>query len=574
MKRRSIATVINLAMSFGLGAVLLTAATKAAKSAPAKKKKEGVFKSPRIEIGLEPIYSGKRVLDFTPFADALPKMTASKAAALDKTLLTGTITDIYRLVEAGKLTFEQLTLYYLYRIKRYDVGKLQSVGELNPVALDIARERDAEWKAGKRRGALHGIPVLLKDNIGTGDGLHNTAGVKALVEERADRDAFLVTRLREAGAIILGKANMSEWAYWMSSKAPSGFSANGGQVRNPYGKYDPSGSSSGSAVAAAANLATVTVGSETTGSITSPSSANTVVGIKPSLGVVSRDRIIPICDYMDTAGPITRTVTDAAILLGALSGSDANDSITAKATSLHGKDFTAYLKADGLRGARIGVPVPSDPTLPKKKTQFLQFDQSILATLREAGAELIEVPLDLAISPFAESDEKPYLAVLSYGFRAGVNQYLAATNSRVKSVAEIVAFNQADPTNRVPYGQDLVEGSENIKLTEAEYHTLAQGLAETRQKLIRQVLNDYRLDALITNGSSFSPIYCPPGFPALTVPAGYKRGRPFGITFVGDYLSEPTLIRLGYAFEQTTQARRSPRLETTKASPRSTRKKK
>ena len=547
--------------------------TKKAVKLDAPKKKDGVFKSPRIEIGAEPTYTGKRTLDFSPFYAALRKLTPARVAALDKVLLTGNIHDIHALVEVGKLTFEQLVAYYVRRIKRYDVGRLQSVGELNPKALEIARERDAEWQTGKRRGALHGIPVLLKDNIGTGDGLHNTAGVKALEHEKADRDAFLVTRLREAGAIILGKANMSEWAYWMSSKAPSGFSANGGQVRNPYGKYDPSGSSSGSAVAAAATLAAVTVGSETTGSITSPSSANTVVGIKPSLGLVSRDRIIPICDHMDTAGPITRNVTDAAILLGALSGNDQGDMFAAKATALHGKDFTADLKVDALRGARIGVPVPSDPSLPKKRTSFLQFDQRTLDTLREAGAVLVEIPVDLSITPFADSEEKPYTAVLSHGFRVGVNQYLATTNSRVKSVAEIIAFNQADAANRIPYGQDLVERSENSSLSDAEYHATAEKLAETRRIWIRKALTDYQLDALLSNGSNFSPIYCPPGFPALTVPAGYKRGRPFGITFVGDYLSEPTLIRLGYAYEQHTKARRSPRLDSPKAPTRSTRKK-
>jgi amidase len=273
-------------------------------------------------------------------------------------------------------------------------------------------------------------------------------------------------------------------------------------------------------------------------------------------------------------------VTDAAILLGAMSGNDPDDAYSAKAAKAHGTDYTASLKADGLRGARIGVPVPSDPTLPKKHTKFIQFDQQVLDALKAAGAELIEVPLELKAGPFADGDEKPYTAVLSHGFRVGVNQYLAASNSRVKSVAEIIAFNQTDAANHVPYGQDLVEGSENNTLTDEEYQKMAKGLATTRERLIRKTLKDYKLDALLTNGGSFSPIYCPPGFPALTVPAGYKRGRPFGITFVGDYLSEPTLIRLGYAYEQTAQARRPPRLDlaktrsTRKKSMRSTRKKK
>jgi amidase len=219
------------------------------------------------------------------------------------------------------------------------------------------------------------------------------------------------------------------------------------------------------------------------------------------------------------------------------------------------------------------VPVPSNPSLPKKRTRFLQFDKRVLDTLREAGAILIEVPVDLMAAPFADSEEKPYLEVLSHGFRVGVNQYLATTNSRVKSVAEIIAFNQADTANRIPYGQDLVERSENSKLNDEEYHAMAEKLAETRRTWIRKALTKYKLDALISNGSHFSGIYCPPGFPALTVPAGYKRGRPFGITFVGDYLAEPTLIRLGYAYEQLAKARRSPRLDAPNAPPRSTRKK-
>lgn len=502
-------------------------------------------------------YTGKRALDFSPFETALAQMSDARIAEIDNLLKDATIPMIQELFAQTKLTSEELVLYYLHRIKTYDVNQLNSIIELNPETLEIARKRDEERKAGKVRGPLHGIPVTLKANIGTGDQMHTTAGAKALENARSDRDAFLVSKLREAGAIILGKNNLSEWANFMTSHSSNGFSVLGGQTKNPYGRFDVSGSSSGSAVSVAAHLVTVSVGTETSGSVIAPASQNSDVAIKPSLGLVSRDRIIPITDAMDSAGPIARSVTDMAILLNALIGVDPSDAVTKDTQALSGTDFPQYLDANGLKGMRIGIarfPVQS-------KAGDNDAFQRIIAVLKKAGAEVVKLP------PLPLQSGLKLLPVLSYGLKEGVNKYLAAVGdkSSVKSLEEIIAFNKQDLANRAPWGQDLLEGAQNNTMTAEQYQALAQENRAKSRAMIDKMLSENKLDLLLTLNNQFSGFYASAGYPALTVSAGYRKtGEPVGATFVGKYLDEAKLIKAAYAFEQASKLRKDPVLPRTK----------
>jgi amidase len=306
---------------------------------------------------MSPDLTPRRPLDFRPFARTLAQMTAERRCWLDAFIFEATTFELQSDLDAGRYSSVDLVAYYVDRIRRFDAVHLRSVIEINPEALDIAARCDVERAMGRALGPLHGIPILLKDNIGTGDLLHTTAGAAALSSARCDRDAHLVKGLRDAGAIILGKTNLSEWAYWMSYVAPSGFSAVGGQVVCPYGEgIDPFGSSTGSAVAATMNLAAVTVGTETMGSIVSPAARASVVGMRPTLGLVSQDRVVPISDECDTAGPIGRTVTDvAAVLTAMIASPDPRDRHAARAEGMHGTDFLEALDQEGLRGKRVGI---------------------------------------------------------------------------------------------------------------------------------------------------------------------------------------------------------------------------
>ena len=484
-----------------------------------------------------PDYQGKRPLDFTPFAEALEAFTPERCARLDTLLHGATIPMIQRCYADGTLTVHELLTYYLDRIQRY--AYLNAVIELNP---DVLHTEPAQ-------GPLYGIPVLLKDNIATGDRMHTTAGAKALENAHADRDAFIVARLRAAGALIIGKANLSEWANYMTSKSANGFSVLGGQTRSPYGRFDVSGSSSGSAAAVAANLVTVSIGTETSGSLISPASQNAVVTLKPSLGLISRDRIIPITDAQDTAGPMTRSVTDLALLLNTLAGIDEADTQTAAAVSLSEVDFTDYLDVDGLQGLRLGLRQYDEELRPGDAA----ITQSIVATLEAAGARVFPVTLP--------SQPVDYLPVLDYGMRVGVDAYLQATGAPFRTLADIIDFNAADLPNRAPFGQDLLEKVRDTPLTAAEYAELVAGNRATTGYLIRGALADQRLDALVSLGNYATALYAPAGFPALTVPAGQRdTGEPVGVTFFGDYLDDARLVRVAYAFEQAAQARRDPAL--------------
>lgn len=491
----------------------------------------------------------KRPLDFSPFGDALKNFSPQRAAELDSQLSNATIPEIQKMFERGALSAQELTTYYLARLQKYD-GTYNTVLELNPDALEIAKQLDAERTAGKTRGPLHGIPVLLKDNIGTGDKMHTTAGAAALKDARSDRDAFIVKRLRDAGAIILGKSNLTEWANFMTSKSINGFTTLGGPTRDAYGKFDVSGSSSGSASAASLHFATVTVGTETTGSLISPASNNGVVAVKPTLGLVSRDRIIPITDQMDSAGPMARNVTDAAILLTALAANDPNESFAQNALTIHDADFTKMLDANALRGKRIGI---------MQKPDFGGYAKNhvrMKELLEQAGAMVVNLGVDPSGGIV---DTQP---ILAYGFREGVNEYLAATNAPIKSVADLVAFNAADLAARAPYGQDLIESAQNTKMTRDEYHNLAQENRTKTRTFLRKILDDNQLDAVVGMNNNLSLFYAAAGFPAVVAPAGLdESGQPIGLTFVADAQKEGELLGMAYAFEQATHLRQEPMLK-------------
>lgn len=475
-----------------------------------------------------------------------------------------TISAMQEAMSAGQITSEELVLLYLERIARYDQAgiTLGSVLEINPDAIFIAQALDRERELKGPRGPLHGIPVLLKDNIDTADKMHTSAGSLALASNIAAKDAFIAERLRQAGAVILGKANMTEFANFMAEGMPSGYSSRGGQVLNPYvpGNFTPSGSSSGSGAAVAANLTAVAVGTETSGSILSPSSNQSIVGIKPTVGLVSRTGIIPIAHSQDTAGPMARTVADAAALLGALTGVDPLDPATAVSAGRSESDYVQFLDPHGLKGARIGVPRPAWHGERLSEEERALFERAI-STIREMGAEVID-PVEVAQFSYWGSK------VLEHEFKVGINAYLAGLgpNAPVRSLKEIIAFNEAHAEAALKYGQVVLTDSEATSgtLTEPRYiQDRLRDIRQSRTEGIDAVMAEHRLDALLLPGSYGCWMPAMAGYPSICVPAGYygEDRRPMGITFTARAWSEPVLIKLGYAFEQATGHRVPPKLE-------------
>jgi amidase len=486
-------------------------------------------------------YPGRRPVELATFAPELDAIDQTRSRELEAFLTTATIPDIQERFQSGSLSATELTIHFLNRIRRYD-ERLHSVSELDPDVLQAARELDAERIAGNVRGPLHGIPVILKDNIAAGGALHTTAGAAALRELRTDRDAPLVQNLRRAGALILGKAAMSEWANFTSSQLPNGFSAVGGQVRNPYGPFDVSGSSSGSAVAVAAGLVAVSVGSETWGSLVSPASQNEVVTIKPSKGLVSGEDVIPIIPAYDTVGPMARSVTDAAILLEVLAGDGAH--------------YRDALDENGLAGLRLGV-VGLRAEVSEGDNVLLS---EVILAIEGAGAEVVTLPPGTLVDVRTEVDD--FFALANHEFVRGVDAFLAGTRSRVRTLAEVIAFNEADPATRAPFGQDLLVGSQESAASEAEHTTRRERAQGQAREKIDGMLAGEDLDLLLAIGPPFYIPFCVAGYPALVVPGGRRdSGEPVGVTFVGRAGAEPLLIRAGYAFEQATNARRAPELE-------------
>jgi len=484
------------------------------------------------------------------------------------------VRELQAAMQAGDMSSRGLVRSYLARIEAFDRSgpRVNSVIELNPDAAAIARERDLERRAGKVRGPLHGIPVLLKDNIATADRMQTTAGSIALIDVKPPRDAFIVTRLRDAGAVILGKTNLSEWANFRSTRSTSGWSSRGGLTKNPYAlDRNTSGSSSGSAAAIAASFATVAVGTETDGSIISPSSINGLVGVKPTLGLVSRDGIVPIAQSQDTAGPMARTVTDAAVLLSVLAASDPRDPATAQA-SARARDYTLFLQRDGLKGKRLGV-VRSH--FGGRNDLVSAVIEQSLQVLKAQGAILVDLPELPNESKYEETE----LAVLYYEFKAGMASYLAefAPGSALKSLDDIIAFNERNRERVLPFfGQEhMVKAAGKGDLKTQEYlDALASNHRYSREEGIDKALQENKLDALVTpsgtpawltdfvrgdnSGDSFTSPAAVAGYPHVTVPAGFVTGLPCGISFVGGAWSEPQLFAMAYAFEQATKARRAP----------------
>ncbi|CAG0952139.1 amidase [Anaerolineales bacterium] len=484
-----------------------------------------------------------------------------------------TISELQQKMATGELTSLQIMESYLERIRDLD-HKVNSVIEVNPDAESIAAGLDTERTGGKVRGPLHGIPILIKDNIDTHDKMQTTAGSLALEGNIASRDAFLVRQLRKAGAVILGKTNLSEWANFRGKRSVSGWSSRGGLTRNPYAlDRSACGSSSGSGAAVTANFCSAAVGTETDGSVICPSQTNGIVGIKPTLGLVSRSGIIPIAHSQDTAGPMARTVVDAAILLGALTGVDKNDTATTTSAKRALKDYTRLLDKDGLKGARIGIARNMCGT----DTRIIGlFDQSIVV-MKSLGAMIID-PANL---PNFDKFGKTEMEVLHYEFKADLNKYLAGTNGRVKSMADVIKFNDENKARVMPYfGQEhMLTAQEKGGLRDNKYReALAKNHLLTRKSGIDAVMKKYKLDALIVpsggpawmidlaNGDainwdmeSTSPAAVA-GYPHITVPMGYIFGLPVGLSFFAKAWSEPTLIKLAYAFEQATKVRVPPKL--------------
>lgn len=468
-----------------------------------------------------------------------------------------TIVELQNQMRSGKLTSRRLTEMYLERIRQIDT-KTRSVLETNPDALAIADQLDKERKRGKVRSPLHGIPVLIKDNIDTADAMMTTAGSLALVDApKPKQDAFVVQQLRKAGAVIIGKTNLSEWANFRGNRSISGWSGRGGQTNNPYFlDQNPCGSSSGSGVAVSANLAAVAVGTETNGSIICPALTNGVVGIKPTLGLISRSGIIPIAHTQDTAGPMARTVADAAVLLGAMTGRDKQDVITADAEKKRARDYTKFLDPDGLRGARLGLVLQY--LSQTNREQLKAYYQPFIDKLREAGAVLI----DITFTPDYGKTATDRTDVLMYEFKAGLNKYLANRGAKYKTLEDLIKFNEENKDKELTkFGQELfVQSQAKGELTDKAYlDALARIKKATREEGIDAVMAKDNLDAIVspTTGSTWS-IAAVAGYPYITVPVGLRESTPAGMSFWGRPFTEPQLIKYAYAFEQNTKGRVTP----------------
>ena len=483
------------------------------------------------------------------------------------------IAQIQQQMRAGQLSARALIEAYLQRIAEVDQSgpAINSIIEINPDAIEIARRLDDERATGPMRGPLHGVPVLIKDNIDTADSMQTTAGSLALEGRIAARDAYMVERMRAAGAVLLGKTNLSEWANFRSTRSTSGWSSRGGQTRNPHVlDRSPCGSSSGSGAAVAAQLCAVAVGTETDGSVVCPSTSNGIVGMKPTLGLVSRSGIIPIAHSQDTAGPMGRSVADVAALLGAMTGSDPRDSVTVSTSAK--TDYVQYLDEGALRGARLGIA-----------RNFFGFDESVdavmeesIAALRHLGAEIID-PIDLPTSRAYDGSE---YEVLLYEFKADLNAYLANMRPGLwpRSLVELIDFNVANAARVMPYfGQEIfLQAQQKGPLTDRAYrNALAKNHRLSREEGIDAAIAKYQLDAIVAptgspawsidlvNGDHYGGGCSSPaavsGYPHITVPAGFVHELPVGLSFFANAWSEPKLIALAHAFERGTQALRAPR---------------
>ncbi len=466
-----------------------------------------------------------------------------------------TILDMQNKMETGELTAEELVTMYVVTISERNQN-VNAILELNPQALQIAKALDVERREQGIRSFLHGIPILLKDNMGTADQMHTSCGSLALKGFYAEEDAFLVKKLRAAGAIILGKTNMTEWANFMSEHMTNGWSSRGGQVNHPYGLFDVGGSSSGAGVAVSMNMAALAIGTETTGSILNPSAQNSIVGIKPTVGTISRSGIIPLTYTQDTAGPMARTVEDAALTFGMLIGYDSADPVTEAASELEDIDWLATLDKHALKGIRLGV---ARSIFEKEaSTERIELFNKALEQLQEVGAIIVD-PIDLGVM----ENDLGY-SVLLYEFKSALNAYLGKTpmTNPIRTLSDVIAFNNAHPEETLKYGQVMLERVDRISgnLTERAYlEALLRNRYLAGTIALGEALDKHDVRALVfpqDHGCSFGAAA---GYPSITVPASYsKAGEPFGITFSGKAFTEPHLIGYAYAFEQHVRARKKP----------------
>ncbi len=479
-------------------------------------------------------------------------------------------------MESGEYTSRDITGEYIKRIRDVDSGGagLNSIIELNPDAEEIAGRLDEERKSGKVRGPLHGIPVIIKDNINSGDRMMTTAGSLALEGHSAKEDAFIIRNLREAGAVLLGKANLSEWANFRSTRSSSGWSSRGGQTLCPYAlDRDPSGSSSGSAVAVAADLCAVAIGTETDGSVVSPSSVNGIVGMKPTVGLLSRTGIIPISATQDTAGPMGRSVKDVAILLGALTGSDTDDPVTLKSRGKAQKDYRPYLDAGALKGKKIGI----EKNYLRGNERVVELYKKAIGILHGIGASTVEVDLLDQLKGLGNDE----FNVLLYEFKDGLNRYFAKEKTKTASLEELIRFNAEHPDKAMPFfTQEILKMSQEKGDLQSEEYLKALGRSTGSSKTISEVMGNNGLDAIssVTNGPawfidhvngdydtgfSFSTPAAISGFPHITVPMGTVFGLPVGFSFMGLPWTEPELLGMAYAFEKASPPRPVPEFRKT-----------
>jgi amidase len=504
--------------------------------------------------------------------DTAAAAAAAVAAPTEFALNEATIDVLQQKMQQGVYTSRSITEQYLKRIEQIDKAGpgLHAVIEVNPDALAIADQMDQERKSGKLRGPMHGIPVLVKDNIDTGDKMMTTAGSLALVGHRAAQDAFIIAQLRKAGAVLLGKTNLSEWANFRSTRSTSGWSSRGRQTKCPYIlDRNPSGSSAGSGSATSANLCTVAIGTETDGSVVSPSSVNGLVGIKPTIGLLSRTGIIPISATQDTAGPMARTVRDAAILLGVLTGVDEKDPVTKGSVGHAPSDYTKFLDLRGLSGKRIGI----EKSYLKGHEGVVALYNGAIATLKGQGANVIEVELMKDINPLGKDE----FIVLQYEFKDGLNKYLATSNAGLpKNLADIIAFNKQHEDTAMPYfQQETLETSQAMGGLDSKEYKAALRRSTSARGYIDRMMKEHQLDAICSptnglaccidlingdydTGFSFSSPAAMAGYPHITVPMGLVHGLPVGFSFIAGPYSEPILLGMAYCFEQATMKRAGP----------------
>jgi amidase len=491
-------------------------------------------------------------LDFSPFEEALAVIPPERMIELQGMIVEADVAQLQQHMEAGKLTSQELVLFYIDRIRTYDAGQLNSVTQINPDALYLAHLRDVQRTNGESKGPLQGIPVLLKENIATNDAMATTAGAIALAESPAAHDAYLVQQLRDAGAVILGKTNMTEWANWMHMSVANGYSAFGGQTDTPFGG-DPSGSSTGSAVALTSNFAPLAVGTETIGSIISPATYASVVGMHPTTGLISSDNIIPLSPAWDTAGPMGKTVTDIAMAMTVFAGQlDTADARAARATPVAGVDFLSALDPNALQGVRLGIVGP-DPSMSDEEILASFNVNGVLDALEVAGAEVV-----IVYPPGMEEPE--WWQVIACGLRDGINAYLAENQLEPASLADIIAINNSDPEKYMPLGQARLEEAEYCDLSAEELAELTAGATEMAQAYLDDLLVANDIDALVSLDDSWSFQYGLAGYPAITVPRGLIGDWRGGLTFIGPSCSDAALIGYAYAFEQTGPHRIVPNL--------------